>query len=272
MIEGLASLLRESRVGWWDLLDIAIVSLLIYELLKLLHRTHAVQILIGGVLIMLLYYAAQFTPLQTLNWLIGDMFGYAVFAVIVLFQGDIRRALARLGRAPFFRYVNRPAAIDQAIEEVVDALRSLAEQKIGAIVAIERAIGLRNYVESGIPLDARVSRDLLVTVFQPDSPMHDGAVLIQHDRIAAAACFLPLNVDTPVARNLGTRHRAAVGLTEETDAVVLVVSEETGLVSLIVDAQIEPDLEPERLRYRIEALMQPWSFGRKRAGRGGAES
>lgn len=266
MIESLASLLRESRIGWWDLLDIAIVSLLIYELLKLLRRTHAVQILIGGGLIMLLWYAAQFTPLPTLNWLIGDMFGYAVFAVIVLFQGDIRRALARLGRAPFFRYVNRPAAIDETIEQVVVALRLLAERKTGAILAIERAIGLRHYVESGIPLDARVSHDLLVTVFQPGSPMHDGAVLIQQDRIAAAACFLPANVDTPVARNLGTRHRAAIGLSDETDAIVLVVSEETGLVSLVVDGQLEPDLEPERLRYRIEALMQPWPFGGRRGG------
>lgn len=272
MIEGLASLLRESRIGWWDLLDIAIVSLLIYELLKLLRRTHAVQILMGAGLLLLLYYAAQFTPLQTLNWLIGDMFGYAVFAVIVLFQGDIRRALTRLGRAPFFRYVNRPAAIDETIEEVVATLRMLAERKTGAIVAIERAVGLRNYVESGIPLDAKVGCDLLVTVFQPGSPLHDGAVLIQQDRIAAAACFLPLSADTPVARNLGTRHRAAIGLSEETDAVVLVVSEETGLVSLVVDAQIEPDLEPERLRYRIEALMQPWPFGRKRHGSDGAES
>ena len=272
MIEGLASLLQQSRIGWWDLLDIAIVSVLIYELLKLLHRTHAVQILIGGGLIMLLYYAAQFTPLQTLNWLIGDMFGYAVFAVIVLFQGDIRRALARLGRAPFFRYVNRPAATDQTIEEVVEALRVLAERKIGAIVAIEREIGLRNYVESGIPLDAKVSYDLLVTVFQPGSPMHDGAVLIQQDRIAAAACFLPLSVDTPVARNLGTRHRAAIGLSEESDAIVLVLSEETGLVSMVVDAQIEPDLQPERLRYRIEALMQRWPLGRKRRGADGVES
>jgi diadenylate cyclase len=272
VIERLTSLLQPSWIGWWDLLDIAIVSLLIYELLKLLRRTHAVQILIGGGLIMVLYYAAQFTPLQTLNWLIGDMFGYAVFAVIVLFQGDIRRALARLGRAPFFRYVSRPAATDQTIEDVVVALRMLAEQKTGAIVAIEREIGLRNYVESGIPVDAKVSYDLLVTFFSPGSPLHDGAVLIQQDRIAAAACFLPLSVDTPVARNLGTRHRAAVGLSEETDAIVLVVSEETGLVSLVVDAQMEPDLDPARLRYRIEALMQRSPFGRKRRGSGGVES
>ncbi len=272
MIESLTGLLQPSRIGWWDLLDIAIVSVLIYELLKLLHRTHAVQILIGGGLIVLLYYAAQFTPLQTLNWLIGDMFGYAVFAVIVLFQGDIRRALARLGRAPFFRYVNRPAAIDETIDEVVVALRMLAERKTGAIVAIERAVGLRNYVESGIPVDARVSYDLLVTLFQPGSPLHDGAVLIQQDRIAAAACFLPLSVDTPVARKFGTRHRAAIGLSEETDAIVLVVSEETGLVSLVVDGQMEPDLQPERLRYRIEALMQHWPFGHGRRAAVGGES
>ena len=264
MIESLTGLLQPSGIGWWDLLDIAIVSVLIYELLKLLRRTHAVQILIGGGLIVLLYYAAQFTPLQTLNWLIGDMFGYAVFAVIVLFQGDIRRALARLGRAPFFRWVNRPAAIDETIDEVVMALHRLSDRKTGAIVAVERSVGLRNYAEMGVPLDARVSYDLLVTLFQPGSPLHDGAVLIQQDRVAAAACFLPLSVDTPVAREFGTRHRAAIGLSEETDAIVLVVSEETGLVSLVVDGQLEPDLEPERLRYRIEALMLHRPFGRGR--------
>ncbi len=255
MIEGLGGVLRLSRIGWWDLLDIAIVSLLIYELLKLVRRTHAVQILIGGGVIVILYYVSQLTPLQTLNWLIRDMLGYIVFAAIVLFQADIRRALAHFGRAPFFRYLSRPETTDETIEEVVVALRMLAEQRVGALVAIEREIGLRNYVESGIPLDAAVSYDLLVSVFRPGSPLHDGAVIIQQDRVAAAACFLPLTVNPRVSRDLGTRHRAAIGLSEESDAVALVVSEETGRLSLVLDGQIEQDLEPERLRYRLEALM-----------------
>jgi len=255
MIEGLTGALRLNPIDWWDLLDVAIVSLLIYELLRLVRRTHAVQILIGGGLVIVLYYASQFTPLLTLNWLIREMFGYVVFAAIVLFQGDIRRALAHFGRAPFFRYLSRPETTDETIEEIVVALRMLAEQKAGAIVAIEREVGLRSYVESGIPLDAEVSYDLLVSVFRPGSPLHDGAVLIQQDRIAAASCFLPLTVSSQVSKDLGTRHRAAIGLSEETDAVALVLSEETGHLSLVVDGQIEQDLTPDQLRYRLEALM-----------------
>jgi diadenylate cyclase len=255
MIEGLTGALRLNPIDWWDLLDVAIVSLLIYELLRLVRRTHAVQILIGGGLVIVLYYASQFTPLLTLNWLIREMFGYVVFAAIVLFQGDIRRALAHFGRAPFFRYLSRPETTDETIEEIVVALRMLAEQKAGAIVAIEREVGLRSYVESGIPLDAEVSYDLLVSVFRPGSPLHDGAVLIQQDRIAAASCFLPLTVSSQVSKDLGTRHRAAIGLSEETDAVALVLSEETGHLSLVVDGQIEQDLAPDQLRYRLEALM-----------------
>jgi len=263
LLDNITAALGLSRIGWWALLDIAIVSLLIYEVLKLVRRTHAFQIFIGGGLIVLLYYASRFAPLQTLNWLVGDMFGYVVFAAIVLFQGDIRRALAHFGRAPFFRYLNRLAATDETIQEVVVALGMLAEQRIGAIVVIEREIGLRNYVESGIPIDAEVSYDLLVSVFCPGSPLHDGAVVIQQNRLAAAACFLPLTVDPRVTKSLGTRHRAAMGLSEETDAVALVVSEESGQLSLVLDGQIEQEMDPEHLRYRLEALMQRRPRGRR---------
>ena len=255
MSETVTDILALDRVGLWGLLDIAIVSVLIYELLKGVRRTHTVQILIGGGVVIGLYYASRFTPLQTLNWLIRDMFGYIVFAAIVIFQGDIRRALVHFGRAPFFRYFSRAETTDETIEEVVVALQMLADQRIGAIVAIERDIGLRNYVESGIPLDATVSYDLLVTVFRPSSPMHDGAVVIQQDRVAAAACFLPLTVNPRVSKDLGTRHRAAIGLSEETDAIALVVSEETGRLSLVLNGQMEQDLDADQLRYRLEALM-----------------
>jgi len=255
MTEGLIDVLRLNRIGWWDLIDIAVVSLLVYELLKLVRRTYAVQIFFGGGLLVLLYYTSRFTPLQTLNWLIRDMFGYIVFAAIVLFQADIRRALVHFGRAPFFKYLSRPETTDETIEEVVVALRMLADRREGAVVVIEREIGLRNYVESGIPVDAAVSYDLLVSVFRPGSPLHDGAVIIQQDRLAAAACFLPLTVNPRVSKDLGSRHRAAIGLSEETDAVALVVSEETGRLSLVLDGQIEQNLESNQLRYRLEALM-----------------
>ncbi len=255
MSETVTDMLALDRVGLWGLLDIAIVSVLIYELLKVVRRTHAVQILIGGGVVIGLYYASQFTPLQTLNWLIRDMFGYIVFAAIVIFQGDIRRALVHFGRAPFFRYLSRAETTDETIEEVVVALQMLAEQRIGAIVAIERDIGLRNYVESGIPLDSKVTYDLLLSVFQADSPLHDGAVIIQENRIAAAACFLPLTVNPRLRKGLGSRHRAAIGLTEECDAVAVIVSEETGQLALALNGQIEHDLELEQVRFRLEALM-----------------
>ena len=253
------------RVGWRDVLDIAVVTFLFYELLTLIRHTRAAQVVFGGVLLVGLYYASELAMLRTVHWIIGDMFGYIVFAAIVLFQADIRRGLSRLGRAPAFRYLTRRATTDEAVEEVVTAAGLLASRKVGALIAIERAIGLRNYVDSGIPLDSRVTYDLLVSIFQTESPLHDGAVVIQDERIAAAACSLPLTV-SPQSTELGTRHRAAIGLTEESDAVALVVSEETGAVSLAVDGQIERDLDAGRLTARLEALVRPARRGRPAAG------
>ena len=244
------------RVGWRDVLDVAVVTFLFYELLKLIRHTRAAQVVFGGALLVGIYYASEFAELRTVRWIVGDVFGYIVFAAIVLFQADIRRGLSRLGRAPAFRYLTRRATTDETMEEVVTAAGLLAGRKVGALVAVERAIGLRNYVDSGIPLDSRVTYDLLVSIFQPESPLHDGAVIIQDERIAAAACFLPLTV-SPQSTELGTRHRAAIGLTEESDAVALVVSEETGAVSLAVDGQIERDLDSARLAARLEALVRP---------------
>jgi diadenylate cyclase len=256
MPDYLANLLRRPPVGWWDLLDIALVSVLIYEFLKLIRGTRAVQMAVGSLLVIGLFYVSQLAPLQTLNWLIRNMLVYVVFAAIVIFQGDIRRALAHFGQAPFFRYFNRQEAANETIEEVVVAATMLAQQKVGAIIAIEREIGLRNYIESGIPLDAALTYDLLVTIFRPGSPLHDGAVILQEGRIAAAACFLPLTVNPRLSRELGTRHRAAIGLTEENDAAAIVVSEETGQISIALDGQIERGLTPDDLRVRLRGLIQ----------------
>ncbi len=251
-MEGLRNL---PSFGWWDLVDIAIVSVLIYEFLKLIKGTRAVQMALGSFLLVLLFYISRLAPLQTVNWLVRNVLVYVVFAAIVIFQSDIRRALAHFGRAPFFRYFAKPEGAEETIEEVVVAATMMAGHRTGAIIVVEREIGLRNYIESGIPLDAALTYDLLVTIFQPGSPLHDGAVIVQEGRVAAAACFLPLTVAPRFARDLGSRHRAAVGITEECDAVALVVSEETGHISLALDGRLERDLDAERLRARLEGLL-----------------
>src|SRR6188508_2967792 len=255
MVDFFGSLLRRPPMGWWDLVDIAIVSFLIYEFLKLIRGTRAVQMGVGSLIIVGLFYISRFAPLQTVNWMIRNMLVYVAFAAIVIFQSDIRRALAHFGQAPFFRYFNRQEAANETIEELVVAATMLSSQRTGAIIAIEREIGLRNYIESGIPIDATLTYDLLVTIFQTGSPLHDGAVIVQEDRIAAAACFLPLSVNPRVSRELGTRHRAALGITEENDAVAIVVSEETGAITVALAGALERGLTPERLRDRLRALL-----------------
>jgi len=193
--------------------------------------------------------------LETLNWLIRNIVGYVVFAAIVLMQTDIRRALTHLGRTPVFRRFERTESDDDTIEEIVVAASTLSAKRIGAIIVIERRIGLRNVIESGIPLDAKLTYDLLVSIFQTSSPLHDGAVIVQGDRLAAAACFLPLSVNPRVSRELGSRHRAALGVTEENDSVAIVVSEETGGISLVIDGALERHLDAEHLRARLKALV-----------------
>jgi diadenylate cyclase len=252
----LTTILRRPDIGWADALDIAIVSFLLYELLLLIRGTRAVQMAVGSLLVIGLFYMSRLAPLRSLKWLVRNMLVYVAFAAIVIFQSDIRRALAHFGQAPFFRYLNRQEAADETVEEVVVAATMLAQQKVGAIVAIEREIGLRNYIESGIPLDAALTYDLLVTIFRPGSPLHDGAVILQEGRIAAAACFLPLTVNPRLSRELGTRHRAAIGLTEESDAAAVVVSEETGTISIALGGEIERGLTPDDLRARLRTLIQ----------------
>jgi diadenylate cyclase len=232
-----SSLLRRPALDARDLLDILVVSVLVYEVLKLIRGTRAVQMAIGGGVFVALFYGSRFAHLETVNWLIRNLLGYLVFAVIVLFQSDIRRALAHLGRAPFFRYLAKAESAEESIEELAVAAGMLSNQRLGAIIVIERQIGLRNYV------------------FQPSSPLHDGAVIVQEDRIAAAACFLPLTVNPKLGKELGSRHRAAIGLTEENDAIAVVVSEETGSISVVADGTIERGLDADTLRLRLRSMI-----------------
>jgi diadenylate cyclase len=257
VLDWLNAALRRPPLEWRDLLDIVVVSVLIYEVLKLIRGTRAAQMALGAVFLVGLFYLSLWAHLETVNWLIRNMAGYLVFAIIVLFQSDIRRALAHMGRAPFFRYFAKEESAEESIEELVMATSMLSAQRIGAIIAIERQIGLRNYIEGGIPLDAVMTYDLLLSIFQPSSPLHDGAVIVQGDRVAAAACFLPLTVNPRLSKDLGSRHRAAIGLTEENDAVAIVVSEEKGIISIVADGQIERDLDADALRARLRAqIMQ----------------
>lgn len=252
-------------IEWWDVLDIAIVSFLIYELLLLIRGTRAVQMALSGGFLIGLFFLSRWLHLETVNWLIRNLAGYVVFAAIVLFQADIRRALTHFGRAPFVRFFARSLDSDEeTVEELVVAVTTLAARRIGAIIVLEREIGLRNYIEGGIPLDATVTYDLLAAIFQPGSPIHDGAVIIQGDRIAAAACFLPLSVNPRLSKDLGTRHRAALGLTEENDALAIVVSEETGAISIVTGGNIEQGVTPERLRDSLRGLLGPRRSGAER--------
>ncbi|MGH9382692.1 MAG: diadenylate cyclase CdaA [Vicinamibacterales bacterium] len=251
----LTALLQRPPITWWDLLDIAIVSLIVYELLKLIRGTRAVPLAIGIFLVVGLFYFSQGLQLDTVNWLIRNFIGFVVFATIVLLQADIRRALVHLGRARVFRRFERARVNEDVIEELVVAVSTLSSKKTGAIIVIERSIGLLNFIESGIPLDAKLTYDLLVSVFQPSSPLHDGAAIVQADRVAAAACFLPLTVNPRLSRQLGSRHRAAIGITEENDSVAIVVSEETGLISFVQDGDLEQGLDAARLREQLASVI-----------------
>jgi diadenylate cyclase len=256
-MDWLTELLQRPPVTWWDVIDITIVSIVVYEVLKLIRGTHAVQMAMGIAFLVAMFYLSRGLQLETLNWLIRNVVGYLVFAAIVLMQADIRRALGLIGRAPLFRMFRRFDATsdEHTIEELVVALKMLSSKRVGAIIVIERFVGLRNFIESGIPVDAQITYDLLVAIFQEDSPLHDGAVIVQGDRIAAAACFLPLTINPRLSRELGSRHRAAIGVTEENDAIALVVSEETGLVSLVRDGDIERKVEIDDLRARLSRLI-----------------
>jgi len=251
----LTSVFERPDISWWDLVDIAIIWFIVYEVLKLIRGTRAVQMVLGGALLVALFYGSQWGHLETVNWLIRNLAGYLAFGFIVLFQSDIRRALAHLGRAPFFRYLAKTETAEESIEELVVAAGMLAAHRTGAIVVIERQIGLRNYIEGGIPLDAVLTYDLLISIFQVSSPLHDGAVIVQEDRVAAAACFLPLTVNPKLSKELGSRHRAAIGLTEENDSIAIVVSEETGIISVVSDGQMERNLDANALRRRLHALI-----------------
>ena len=254
ILERLLSFFSAPEFSWLDALDILIVGFIIYELLQFIRGTHAVQMAIGAFVLVVLYWMSLLFNLETVNWMLRTFLPTLVFGIIVVFQAEIRKVLAHLGRRPFFGAFSGQRK-EEVIDEVVLAATTLASQRTGAIVVIERDMGLRSYVETGIALAAVLTYDLLISIFNPATPLHDGAVIIQGNRAAAAACFLPLTVNPALSRTLGSRHRAAIGLTEESDAAAIVVSEESGRISLALDGRIERGLDADRLRERLRALV-----------------
>jgi len=238
------------EVSWWDLLDILLVAFIIYQLLLFLRGTHAVQMALGALVLVVLYWTSLLANLQTVNWLLRTFLPFLVFGIIVVFQAEIRKVLAHLGKTPFLRAFSSRRK-EEVIDEVVLAATTLASGRTGAIIVVEREMGLRTYIETGIALDALLTYDLLISIFNHETPLHDGAVIIQGNRVAAAACFLPLTVNPELSRTLGSRHRAAIGLSEDTDAVAVVVSEETGAISLVEGGRILRELDGRQLRQAL---------------------
>jgi len=246
-----------SHISVISIVDIVLVAMLIYQFLVLVRGTRAAPMLLGVATLGLAFYFARLGELRTLNWLLSTLLPYVVFALIVVFQSEIRHALANLGSR--ISLMRGSSSVADVYDDIVLAANLFSQNQTGALIVIEREIGLRTYIESGVALDARLSYDLLATVFRPSAPLHDGAVIVQRDRIAAAACFLPLSMNPVLSTQLGTRHRAGIGITEETDAVAIIISEETGTISLAVAGSIERDLTVERLRERLGGLLRRYA-------------
>ena len=249
MIESFLNQISGSSFGWRDVLDILLMTVLIYQLGVLLKGTRALQTLVGVLLVLLAYGLTapeRFLYLRTFHRVLGQVLFYAPFAIIVLFQTTIRRALARLGRTSHLR-LGYQELTGRVLDEIVHASTSLAARPTGALIVIEREQALPDQIDSGIQLDASISYDLLMNIFTPGSPMHDGAVIIGEGRVKAASCFLPVTTDPQLSREYGSRHRAAIGLTEEYDSVVIVISEERGTISAAVEGRLAGPLDAASL-------------------------
>jgi len=246
-----------SHISVIAIIDVGLVAVLIYQFLILVRGTRAAPMLVGVAALGLAFYFARLGELRTLDWLLSTLLPYVVFALIVVFQSEIRHALANLGSR--LSLMRSSSSVADVYDDIVLAANLFSQNQTGALIVIEREIGLRTYIESGVALDARLSYDLLATIFRPSAPLHDGAVIVQRDRIAAAACFLPLSMNPVLSTQLGTRHRAAIGITEETDAVAIIVSEETGTISVAVAGSVERELTVDRLRERLSTLLRRYA-------------
>ena len=239
----------------WDVLDILIVAFIIYRIILLIRGTRAVQMLIGLVVILGLYIMSLRIGFFTLHWILNNFIASMILVIIVIFQDDIRRALTRVGRNPFISSSGDRLEKIEVIEAIVRACLGLVEKRVGALIVFERKTGLKDYIEKGVLIDGCIQKETIISIFQPTSPLHDGALIIQEGRIAAAACLLPLDTDMEVSSTFGTRHRCALSLSKETDAVVIIVSEERGTISLAIEGTIRWNLNEQVLRDTLLKLL-----------------
>jgi len=246
-----------SKIG--DIIDILLVSYVIYKLLILVRGTRAIQLLKGIMVIVVAWLLSIYFELRTLQWLMSQAFTYGVLAIIIIFQPELRRALEKIGSGRFFVRTVHPEEemISNMVNEVIKAVSYLSKRRIGALIVIERETGLTDYIESGTVLDAYISSELLINIFIPNTPLHDGAVIIRKNQIMAAGCYLPLSENPYISKELGTRHRAAIGMSEISDAISVVVSEETGHISISINGQIERGISEEILKNTLLTELNP---------------
>ncbi len=258
MLERLATAIHYREINGQSLLDVLVLAVIIYQLLLLIRGTRVVQMMAGVVAVVVAHFLTRpgLLHLPAVHAVLGTLLLYIPFAVIVLFQNPIRQALTRVGRNPFSGLLPRSRQ-ENIAEEVALAAVSLASKRLGALIVIERELGLRVFYETGIALDAVVSYDLLLNIFTYGSPLHDGAAILSENRIKAASCYLPLTMDPTLSRAFGTRHRAAIGITQESDALAVVVSEERGIVSLAEGGRIVEDLDAQGLAERLRSALAP---------------
>jgi diadenylate cyclase len=238
-----------------DILDIGIVAFIIYRIILLIKGTRAVQMLLGLVVILAVYMGSRIGDLHTLNWFLSNFLSSIILVIVVIFQNDIRRALMHVGRNPFLGGATYREE-SHLIEELVKSCVALANRKIGALIVVERETGIKDILESGTALDAQISCDLIRAIFMPSSPLHDGALVVQQGRLSFAGCFLPLTQGSNLSTELGTRHRAAIGLTELADAIAIVVSEETGKISVAVNGGMTRNLDATSLKKVLGRLLE----------------
>lgn len=242
-----------NQLRWQDVVDIILVSLILYRILLIIKGTRAAKMLLGLGVLLVVSFFSKYLELYTLDWMISSFWGQVVIVLIVLFQPEIRRALAQMGETTILQSLTSAEGL-RSLDEIIRASISLANKRIGGLIVIERDVSLKDYVEIGTPLDARVSKELLLSIFHPTSPIHDGAIVVRGNRVVAAGCFLPITLGGDLSKALGTRHRAGLGITEETDAVAIVVSEETGIISVGVDGKFETYSETGALRDKLTDL------------------
>ncbi|MBM4145164.1 MAG: TIGR00159 family protein [Nitrospira sp.] len=241
------------QIRWQDFVDVILMSIILYRLLLIIKGTKAARMLMGLGVLLLASLLSQYFELYTVDWLIQSFWAQIVIAIIILFQPEIRRALAQMGETQLFQTLTSAEEL-KSLDEIVRATISLANKKVGALIAIERDTSLKDFVEIGTTLDAKVSKEVLLSIFHPTSPIHDGAVVIKGNRIVAAGCFLPITMSSDISKALGTRHRAGMGLSEETDAVVIIVSEETGAISTAIKGKFETHIDMGTLRNVLNDL------------------